>query len=427
MKQKAKRFLNNPLISGSAVIFIGSLIGNVFNFLFNLLMSRNLSVVDYGVLISLLSLTALPALAFNSLIPITVNFAAGYMANHEYDKAKGLYIRISKLMFFSGAFFMIIFTAFAGVISNFIHLAGRESLIILIGIIVWLGFMGLVNMAFLQAKLSFKFVSFMTFLGGFLKLLTAVGLIYLGFGVGGILIGFIISGALSFIIGLSPLKFIFHKKVKPVAISLKQIFRYAAPATIAIFCMTSFITTDILLVKHFFTESEAGLYAGLSLIGKVVFYFSAPIGMVMFPLAVKKYSKKQSYHRLLLASLLLVLVPSLSLTTFYFFAPDFTIRFFLKNSEYLAISDKVGLFGIYMTVYSLLSVLINFYLSIQKTIVYIPVLAASILQVILLFLFHSSLFQVIQISLTIAGMLLCLLLVYYVYTMYFNKGTTLRV
>lgn len=408
-----KTLHRNPLISGSAVIFVGSITGNVFHFLFNLLMSRNLSVIDYGVLISLISLTTLPALAFNSLVPVTVNFAASYMANNEYDKAKGLYIRISKLMLFSGAFFMLIFTVFAPVISNFIHLSGKHSLIILIGVIVWLGFMGLVNMAFLQAKLAFRFVSFMTFLGGFFKFLIAIGLIYLGYGVAGVLVGFIIGGIISYFVALIPLNFVFQKQVKSVAVSLREILIYAAPATIALFCMTSFITTDIILVKHFFSESDAGLYAGLSLIGKVVFYFSAPIGMVMFPLAVKKYALQESHHRLLLASLLLVLIPSLSLTVFYFLAPEFTIKFFLKNSEYLAVADKVGLFGIFMTLYSLLSVLINFYLSIKKTKVYIPILIGAITQLVFIFLFHNTLTQIIIISTSITFLLVLGLLLYY--------------
>lgn len=384
-------------------------------------MSRNLTVVDYGILVSLLSLSTLPALAYNSLIPITVNFAAGYMANNEYDRVKGLYIKISKLMLLSGGFFMLIFTAFAEKIAEFIHLSGDESLIILIGIIVFLGFMGLVNMAFLQAKLAFRYVSFMTFLGGFLKFLTAVGLIYLGFGVGGILAGFIIGGFVSYFIGILPLKFIFYKSIKKVDIGLSEILTYASPATVALFSMTSFITTDILLVKHFFSSSDAGLYAGLALIGKVVFYFSAPIGMVMFPLAVKKFAKKENHNRLLFASLLLVLAPSLALTIFYFLAPGVTIKFFLKNREYLAVSDKVGLFGIYMTLYSLLAVLVNFYLSIKKTKVYIPIMIGAVLQIILLFFFHSDLFQVIYISLIITGCLLGLLVFYYIKTMLYNR------
>lgn len=427
MKQKVVNLIKNPLIAGSSVIFVGSMLGNVFHFLFNLIMSRNLSVVDYGIFISLISLTTLPALAFNSLIQITVNFAAGYIANDELDKVKGLFLKTNKIMLLSGSLFALIFVIFSKQIAEFIHISGKESLIMLVGLIVVLSFVGLVNMAFLQARLAFKYISFITFLGGFLKFITGVGLIYFNFGVSGVLIGLILGGIISYCIGLFPLKFIFHKNVKSLNISLKEMLGYALPTTIALFCLTSFITIDLVLVKHFFSSSDAGLYSGLSLIGKVVFYFSAPIGMVMFPLAVKKHAKKESYHSLLFASLLLVLLPSIALTIFYFLEPEFTIRFFLKKSEYLAVSDKLGLFGIYMTVYSLLAVLINFYLSIKKTRVYIPILIGTILQIILIFIFHSSLFQIITISLTITSVLLCLLLIYYVKTMYINHENIAKI
>lgn len=409
------RFARNPLIAGSAVIFVGSITGNVFHFLFNLLMSRNLPVADYGILVSLMSLSSLPALAFASLIPITVNFATTYIANGEYDKVKGLYLKISKIMLLSGLFFIILFGLFSNIIADFIHLSGKESFIILVGFIVFLGFMMLVNTAFLQAKLSFRYISFLTFLGGFFKFLVALGLIFIGFGIGGILFGLIIGGIASYLISFIPLSSLLHRGMKSVKIGFAEIVGYAYPATIALFCMTSFITTDILLVKHFFPAVDAGLYAGLALIGKVVFYFSSPIGMVMFPLAVKKYTQGQSHHRLLAASLLLVFIPSVALTLFYFAAPVFSINFFLKNKEYLAVADLLGLFGIYMTLYSLLSVLVNFYLSIQKTKVYVPVFLGALAQLILISLFHGTLQGVIVISASITFLLVVGLLLYYPY------------
>ena len=43
------RLINHPIILGSSIIFLGSIFGNFFNFLFNLFISRNLSIEDYGV------------------------------------------------------------------------------------------------------------------------------------------------------------------------------------------------------------------------------------------------------------------------------------------------------------------------------------------------------------------------------------------
>ena len=69
MKAKIVQFSQHPLISLSAVIFTGSLIASFFNFLFNLFMSRNLSVPEYGDLTSLISLITLAIMPAGALLP----------------------------------------------------------------------------------------------------------------------------------------------------------------------------------------------------------------------------------------------------------------------------------------------------------------------------------------------------------------------
>src|SRR6266571_1461626 len=160
MKKKAKQILKHPLISGSTILLLGSLSGNFFNFLYNLFMSRALSIVDYGILVSIFSLISLPSLLSNSVVPTAINFAGSYMATNEFGKVKGLYLQISKLMFFLGLLCAIIFIVFSGSIASFIHITDNRPLIVLAGVIVFIGFMSFINMAFLQARLSFAFISF---------------------------------------------------------------------------------------------------------------------------------------------------------------------------------------------------------------------------------------------------------------------------
>ncbi|MBI2442973.1 MAG: hypothetical protein HYV40_03660, partial [Candidatus Levybacteria bacterium] len=83
MKEKIRSTLRHPLISGSAIIFLGTNVGNVFNFLFNLFMVRNLTPVDYGVLVGLIALITLFAQVADSITPFIVNYAAIYFAVGE--------------------------------------------------------------------------------------------------------------------------------------------------------------------------------------------------------------------------------------------------------------------------------------------------------------------------------------------------------
>jgi O-antigen/teichoic acid export membrane protein len=411
--QELARFSRHPLISGSAVLFVGSMAGNVFHFLFNVFMSRNLSVIEYGILVSLTTLAFLPGFFFHSIIPTTVSFATTFIANKEYGKLKGLFIKINLVMISAGLIFAFLFMAFTEQIAGFLNIINIEKFVSFLGIIIFFSLISNVNLAFLQAKLAFRYTSFVTFMGGFLKFLFGIGFIYAGFRVGGVLVGLIASNIFVLIIGFLPLVNILQTKTRAIKMETGKLLNFGAPATIALLSVASLINMDIIMIKHLLPAHEAGLYAGLSLIGKVIFYFSAPIGSVMFPLIVKKHTLGERKEKTLIASIGLVLIPSILLTLFYFIAPNFTINFFLKREEYQALSSVLGFFGVFMSFYAILHILTNYFLSIKKTKIYIPLAAGAILQIIMISLYHKSFIQIITISASITLLLIVCLLIYY--------------
>jgi O-antigen/teichoic acid export membrane protein len=420
MRQRIYQLVANPLISGSALIFIGSFVGNICNFLFNFYMSRNLSVADYGVLASLVSLVVLAGMPAGAVLPTVVKFAAEYFAKNEIGKIKGLYFKVGKIMLVLGAVFFIIFSIFAREIAGFFHINNPE-LVTIAGLVVMISFVGTVNGAFLQGKLLFGFITFINFLGAFLKLLLGILLVFLGFRLVGAMWGFALSYAIPFILAIYPLRFIFQKRTIASQVHVRDLFAFGAPAAITLFCLTSFISTDIMLVKHFFTPDEAGKYAVLSLIGRIIFFLTASISTVMFPMVIQKVTRKEKYVHIFLLSLLLVSLPSIILTICYFTFPEFAISIFNKNKSYLELSGYLGIFGVFISLYSVLYVITNFFLSINKTKVFIPIALGALAQAALIWLFHDSFMQIIIISLTIVGLLLVVLLLYYLST---NRGST---
>ena len=420
MKEHIKKIINHPLISGTLVIFLGSLFCNICNFLFNLFMSRNLSVSDYGILASLMSLLTLATLPAGSIIPTIINFAASYFAKGELNLVRGLFFKVTKLSFLAGFCIFLVFFLFVESISQFFNISS-ESLIILLGFVIFLSYAGVINGALLQAKLAFGFISFNSLLGTILKLLLGVILVFLGFAVSGAMWAIFWTGLISYALSFIPLRFLFKKGAAVSKIEIGKLFAYGAPAAISLFGLTSFVTTDILLVKHFFPPAQAGIYAGLSLVGRVIFFFSAPISTVMFPLIVQKHAKEENYKNIFKIALFLVFLSSMALTIFYFLFPEFVIKFFIKREEYLIISPLLGLFSLFITAYSLLSIMTNFYLSIKKTKIYIPITLAAIFQAILIFYLHQNFLQIIIISLSITILLLVSLLLYYPHATK-NKG-----
>lgn len=393
-------------------MFSGSMIGSVLNFLFNLFMSRNLSVADYGILASLVSIISLSMVISGSAVPMIISFAAGYFAKNDLAHVRGLFRKISTYYFFLGFLAFLIFVIFPGQISSFFHLH-QTPLLIVCGLSIFVIFIGTVNGALLQAKLAFRFISLSNLITAFAKLMFGVGFFMIGWGVSGAMDAFFLSLVVSYAITYFPLRFLFNKNLDAPKLNMKELFIYGAPAAVSSFCVTLFISSDIILVKHFFSPDAAGIYAGLSLVGKVIFFLTAPIPMVMFPLISQKHARKEDYNNTFLLSLLIVLAPSLAITVFYFLFPEFSINVFVKKKEYLQAANLLGFFGIFITLYSLLNVFTNFFLSIRKTEIWIPILLASLAQIGGIWFYHQSYMQIITISLSVTSMLLVFFLVYY--------------
>ncbi len=414
MIEKAKNIIKHPLIFGSGVLVIGNLIANFFNFLFNLFMSRSITVSEYGIFASIMSIIAFPVLIGSAINPVVVRFAGDYFAKKDFASLRGLYIQIKKLLLVIGVIVFLLFLIFIPTIGNFFHITDQRILFIT-DIIIFTALINVVNLAFLQAKLAFGFQVIVSLCNAILKLCIGIILIFLGYSVLGATYAILFAGLTGYIVSFIPLKFVFDKKIALPSIPKKELFLYGFPSSIALLGLTSFISSDIILVKHFFDPHQAGLYAGLSLIGRVIFFVSAPIATVMFPIIVQKHSKNENYTNTFKLSLLLVIFPSLILTAFYSIFPHQAIMFFLKREDYLAISPYIVPFSIFITFYGILAILSNFYLSINKTKIFIPIIIGAIAQIVFIYFIHQNFFQIIIISLVCTVLLDICLLLYYPY------------
>lgn len=412
MKAKLLNLLKHELVSGTFYMFLGGMLGAFLVFLLSLFLARKLSYSDYGTYVSLLSLYTLLTIPAGSLTATVVNFATRYFANNEIGKAADLYKKMSLLWLAVGLLITLIISIASPLLLNFLHI--RDAvLIVLVGATVGITYLLIVNNAFIQSLTKFLYLSFATLAGSIARLALAGLLVVAGFGTFGALLGLLSFPLMILLLGFIPLLFLFKKDQEKASIDLKEVIVYAIPTSIGLLAMSSFITSDVILVKHFFSAHEAGLYGGLSIVGKVIFYFTAAIPSVMFPLVVKKHAKGEKYTNTYLLSLVLILAPSLVITAFYFLFSNFTINLFLGGKEFLKVAPLLGLYGIFITLFNLLSLTVNLFFSIKKTIVSIPIIIFGLIQLILIYLFHASFTEVIHVSILSVSLLLAFLLIYF--------------
>jgi len=417
IKDLITKLARHELISGSFYIFIGTTISSALAFILNLYLVRGLTYAEYGIFSALISLILLLSIPAQSLVAIIVKYAAGFFANNEIARAGAFYFKLFKYLLLFGVLIMISFVIFSPTIASFLNIEDY-GLIILAGVSVAVGYMAILNSAFLQSMLLFGKVGLLNVLSGIAKLIVGVFLVYLGFEVFGALFGNLMFPIIGLVGGFIILRKIISQRAQKVNIPINEFIKYAFPAAIAIISLSSFISTDVILVKHYFTPDEAGLYGGMSLIGRVIFYFTGPIPLVMFPLIVKRHSKGEKYNSLLFLSLVLVFLAGASITVFYYLFPEFTISIFLGGRDYFILAPIIGLFGIFLTLYSLNNVMISYFLSIKKTFVSVIVLIFALLQIGLIYIYHDTFSHIIYVSIISTLLLMISLVLYYLWINY---------
>jgi O-antigen/teichoic acid export membrane protein len=308
------------------------------------------------------------------------------------------------------------FIIFSVQISTFLHI-NNIWYVIVVGGIISFSYLSFVNSAFIQGFLKFNFLALINVAGSSIKLLAGIALVLIGMRVFGALGGIFLMTFGAFIIGFFPIRQVFSQfKNNKEKIPLKEIVLYALPTILIVFSLISFTSTDVILVKHFFNPQDAAVYGGLSLLGKVIFYFTSMIPAVMFPLLIKRYNSGKNFNSLFYLALFLVLIPSVSITAFYFVFPKFVINlFFSGKAAYMMIAGYAGLFGIFLTLFSLTNVCVNFFLSLNKTKIAPLVVGASALQIILICIFHNNFYQVITDSIVASLILFIALVIYYLF------------
>lgn len=394
-------------------MMIGSLTAGFGNYLYHLLMGRMLGPVDYGILASLISLLYLLGIPIGTFSLVIVKFVSMLKGQKKLEAVSVLFRALRQKALLYGLIGLLLFSALTPLLATFLHLDSILPLLI-IGIIAFITVMTMVNQATLQGLLRFGYLSASNIIGVILKVGFAVLLVIWGFKVYGALFACIIGGVAGYFFTLFALRLLPQAKGKEKErdFNSQEMFAFAIPVFFSTLSFTSLYTTDIILVRHFLDAHQAGFYAALATLGKIVCFVSAPIILVMFPMVSERYANGKHYRPLLFTSLKLVGLVCLGITTVYFLFPRLMVRI-LFGSAYLTAAPYLGLFGIFLSFYSFSFLLVNFYLSISRTRVVVFPLVAAILQIVLISLFHQSLGQVVRISILTTALLLFSLLLYY--------------
>lgn len=406
--KKFSNLIKHPLFSGSAIMIIGSNGVSFINYLFHFVMGRMLGPANYGELASIISLIGLLGIIPGSVVLVITKQVSAAKSDNEVS---GLVSWFKKKIFAVSIIYTLFLILLTPMMTSFLKIHNL-SYLILMAVSFLFSLQSSLNRAILQGLLRFKEMVTSILVENSAKLIVSILLVYLGWQVGGVVLALVVASLLGLYITIFYLKLdVKAAKEAKMTPDVKSMLSFAVPVALQSLAITSLYSSDVILVKHFFSTYDAGLYAALSTLGKIIFFGAGPIAGVMFPLVSQRKSKGQEYRKIFIYSFFATAMLAAGILLIYWLFPQLAVQV-LYGTLYSGAAHLLVWFGVFISLFTFSALLINYNLSLGNTsIVGLP-LVAALAQIILIWFFHQNLFMVIFISIIITALLLTGLLIY---------------
>jgi O-antigen/teichoic acid export membrane protein len=300
-EQLTRKEKNTRVLSGSIIMLVSTAVVAVLNFSFNVAMARLMGPAEFGhvtAVVTILMLASAISLAFQMV-------CAKFVARNETlgEKVSVYQSLLGKAWVVSvgiGAAFLILQRPIAA----YLHMPDPWVFAVLaIGISMYVplgirrgGMQGICCFG----KLGFNFI-----IEAVVKVVVAVLLVALGYGVMGATAAVSASIIVAYFIPRMPAEF----RCRPRTALQPASFMEGMQATVFFVGQVIINNIDILLVKHFFDAGQAGLYAAVSLVGRVLYIASWSSVSAMFPVSAAA-KPRQDDANVILVPLLFVIALS---------------------------------------------------------------------------------------------------------------------
>src|SRR5437588_8340855 len=303
---RSSEVLRARFLSGSMIMLVSSAVVGGINLLYNLLIARWLGAVEFGhaaAVYTLLMLLSSVTLAFQLV-------CSKFVAQSESLEAKaGVYVSLHRRAWQIGVVIGFLLIWASGAVANYLNLPNRTYIILLgIGSALYIP-LG-VRRGVLQGMYDFRRLAENFVVEVLVKLVGALVLMAAGLGVTGVI------AAVTLSLGVAYLLAVPQKTLRVAAkADLPASFWEGMQATVFFIGQVIINNVDIVLVKHFFSATEAGVYAAVALVGRVVYMLSWSVVSGMFPFSARVSRTQERDGRAVLSTALLLVVLITSLFT----------------------------------------------------------------------------------------------------------------
>ncbi len=344
----------------------GTLVSGLLGYAFHFIVSRHISVAQYGELQSLLSFLIIFGVFNSALSYFTIKHTSVFAAHGDREAnrefTKYLIPRVFKLTLI----ILLVYFVASPFLARFLHFSSALGFLV-VSLATFFSTMTIIYFEILRGWQKFFFLSLAGVATAFAKFLSGAVLAFFFHGAAIISLSFLIAS----LVGWQLARHWSRKKITGTDFPKAETGwknKYFAETNIRKSVVNIFLFSlalvlvsnlDVVLVKYFSSAETAGYYGAFALLGKIVLWLNLSVVGVMLPGACADgHSGKRPDKKLLLNSYTLTALIGLGLIAVYYFIPDFIVNIFF-GKKYVVDTQVLWLFAFMSYLLSILTLETN--------------------------------------------------------------------
>ncbi|MEI7720241.1 MAG: oligosaccharide flippase family protein [bacterium] len=400
--------LNTEFLSSSSIVFAGSFVVNVLNYIFTLLISRLMGVEEFGEVAALLSLLLIILVPASALAMLMAREAASRSQSHA-SATQELFFYLHKHVLLAAGGLWVLFLLATPLLSHLLHIPLLPFIIF--SLLIPVAGLSALQSGTLQGLQEFFSLAKQSVLGAVIKLGVSIALVLAGYSVAGVMVALVLAQLASWGYGHFATRGALEHPADATSGALsgqyiRSMFGMLLLTTLLLVLLSSL---DMLLAKHFLSATLAGQYGALSTVGKIILFGVGAFTTVLLPMASAAHARGAGEEKRLLALSLSITAGAVVSAWAVFSLFPTTVVTVLFGVRYLPIAPVLGTISIAMGCIALSTALINYFIAIRNTSFMYLLGLGIIFEVFLIALNHSSLAAIVN-MLVISSVILLVLM-----------------
>jgi O-antigen/teichoic acid export membrane protein len=375
------------------IMFTATLIGGGCDYLFQIIMGRNLGPESYSELNALLSIFYIVSVPTQTIGTFLARYTSKFKAEGNEGGIAWLMRKVLVYALVVGVLIALGLLLAMPYLTKFISLTSTLPVFILmVGVLVVM--LAPVGYGPTQGLQRFHLSGAYGISGSAGKLVFGLLLTAAGFGVAGAIGGVVIGSFFAMVVGLVAVRDYLKRARVPVSKDETSVMgRYLLTVMAAITGWAILINIDIFLARQYLPPYEAGLYSVASILGKVIFFLSGGVCSVLLPKVSDYNARKKRTIEVMRVSALLTFAITIVVAIAYLLFPV-PILNFLYGGVYVDAAPALSILGLAMVFFSLCGLFLNYGLAIASKAYVVMFSIFTVLQVALIVMFHDSAVQI---------------------------------